>query len=527
MTGAPAAGRLVRMIKLFTSQQMRELDRAAIEQYGVAGVVLMEHAGVAVARAAVQLLPPDQRHVCVLCGKGNNGGDGLVAARWLRRWGYVPEVFLFGEGEAVGGDARINLQLNLKSGHKVEEIKAEADLVLLHGSLRRCALVIDALLGTGVSGPPREPLATAIRRVNEVGVPVLSVDLPSGVNADTGAVFEPQVRATATVTFGGWKRALATYPAAAAAGRVELADIGLPEPLLQAVEGVPQLVETGDIVRILPPRPPWTHKGSAGRVLVVGGSRGMGGAPLLAGRAALRAGAGLVSCAMPIGLVAALEAGLLEATAWALPEDEDGAVAMGAADYLRPGLGELDAVCIGPGLGTSSAAAELLAAVVSTLDVPLVVDADALNLAARQPALLQGAGGSLVLTPHPGEAARLLDITAADVQADRFGAAADLARRFGAMVVLKGAYSVIASPAGRLFVNPTGNAAMASGGMGDALTGVLGALLGQGLGVLEATLAAVWLHGRAGDLAAAGSDAGVIASDVIEHLPRARAELRA
>lgn len=514
------------MIKLLTSTEMREVDRATIEDYGLPGAVLMEHAGLATARAAREMVERPGAHICVLCGRGNNGGDGFVAARWLRRWGFVPEVFLFGDPAELEGDARLNFSLWRRAGYEAESITSSGDLVVLVGSLRRCELVIDALLGTGVSGPPREPLAAAIRQVRQAGRPVLAVDLPSGVNADTGEAYDPHIVATRTVTFGAWKRGLALYPGAAAAGRVELVDIGIPDPVLDSVEDAPALLERQDVARWLPPRRPDTHKGQAGRVLIVGGSAGMGGAVILAGRAAARGGAGLVTLAVPECLAVACETATLEVMSRPLPQTNDGLL---AGDALRDAddlLEAADAVAVGPGLRTSRDGAALLAELMAAVRAPLVIDADGLNLLARQPDLAGTRPGPTVLTPHPGEAGRLLGREATEVQQDRIGTARELAGRFRATAVLKGAMTVIASPEGQVWVNPTGNAAMASGGMGDALTGLLTALLAQGLEPHRAAGAAAWLHGRAADLAAGGSDAGLLATDVIDHLPAARAELR-
>lgn len=515
------------MIKLLTAAEMREIDRATSEVYGLPSIVLMEHAGKAVATAARELLSTDSRHVCVVCGKGNNGGDGLVAARWLLRWGYVPEVFLLCPREELEGDARIHLQFCLKSGVKLEVLTEEQDFVLLTGSLRRCSLVIDALLGTGLQGAPRQPLANAIRQLNNAKRPILSIDVPSGLNADTGEVYDPHVVAQRTVTFGAWKRGLALNPGASRAGKVELVDIGLPEALLHEVERAPLLVEQADVQAMLPRRSAEYHKGDAGRALLVAGSRRLGGAAMLATRAACRGGAGLVTLAAPLCLIDSVRANTPEAMMFALRESEDGAVGASAAEQVLPLLDAASAVGLGPGLGTTEPAMDLLAEVVKAVKVPLVLDADGLNLLANKPDMLDGLSLPLVLTPHPGEAARLLKVDLKRVQSDRLGAAVALSRRFGAVALLKGARTVIATPQGRLLVNPTGCPAMASGGMGDALTGLLVALLAQGLTPADAAVAGAWLHGRAGELAAGGSEAGLLATDLIDALPRARGELRA
>jgi NAD(P)H-hydrate epimerase len=513
------------MIKLLTADEMRALDRATSEAFGLPSIVLMEHAGKGVAQAARAMLGQAARHVCLVCGKGSNGGDGFVAARWLLRWGYVPEIFLVGRCDEVEGDARANLDLCLKTGLEVEEITGDADYVLLAGSLRRSALVIDALLGTGLSGPPRPAVGQAIRQIAGVKRPVLSVDIPSGVNADTGEAFDPHVVADRTVTFGAWKRGLALHPGAACAGVIELVDIGLPQALLNELDRVPVLVERADVAALLPPRAPEFHKGDAGRALLVAGSRRFGGAALLAARAACRGGAGLVTLASVGALADALRVQTPEAMFVGLPEGDDGGLGPGALDRLAGVLAECHAVGIGPGLGTGLGARDLLAGLVKAAQSPLVLDADGLNLLAQNPELLDGVDLPWVMTPHPGEAARLLKVDARRVQSDRLGAAVALSRRFGCAVLLKGARTVVASPQGRCHLNPTVNPAMASGGMGDALTGLLTALLAQGLAPTDAALASAWLHGRAAELCSHCPEAGLLASDVIAALPAARGAL--
>ncbi len=514
------------MIPLVTGEQMRALDAATIGEYGLAGAVLMELAGKGLAEAAGALLDGGSRHVTVVCGKGNNGGDGFVAARWLARRGCVPEVFLAGEADELRGEARTNYDLYRKLGRAVEPLVDPAGMVLLAGSLRRAALCLDCLLGTGVTGAPREPVATVIRAILASGVPIVSADLPSGVDADTGAVYEPHLRAVRTVTFGAWKRGLAVHPGAGAAGEVVRVDIGLPKALIDGLGPLPGLLERSDIAAMIPPRPATAHKGDAGRVVIVGGSIGLGGAVALAGRAAMRGGAGLVTVAVPDCLADAMEMANLEVMSRPLRDTADGHVAAGVFGDLADLVRRADAVAVGPGLGRGEPAAELLAELLRSVECPLVVDADGLNLLATHPALVADRRGEWILTPHPGEASRLLEVGIDSIEHDRLGAAAALVERYRAVVLLKGARTVIAEPGGRIRINPTGTPAMASGGMGDALSGLLAALVGQGLAPFEAACAAAWLHGRAGELAAGGADAGLLAGDLIEALPRARAGIR-
>lgn len=516
------------MLKLLTGAEMREVDRAASQDFGLAGAVLMELAGRAVAEAAramAEAAGARGGHVTLACGRGNNGGDGFVAARWLVRWGFVPEVFLIGDPENLSDDTGTNLNLLLRSGVGVEVIREEAQLVLLAGSLRRASVVVDALLGTGLSGPPGGLVGAAIRTLGGAAVPILAVDVPSGLVADTGALHDPHVEAARTVTFGAWKRGLVLQPGAAAAGQIELVDIGLPSPLLAALDKAPALLEAADIAAHLPPRAVDFHKGLAGRAMLVAGSRALGGAALLAARGAARGGAGLTTLACPTGLALCARVTTPEVMLSALEEDTDGLVAESAAEAVARLVAQADAVGLGPGLGTSEGPRAVVRAALEAARGPVVLDADALTLLAETPDLRDGLDVPLLLTPHPGEAGRLLRVEVRRVQEDRLGAAVTLARRYGAVVLLKGAPTVIATPAGRVTLNPTGTPAMASGGMGDALTGLLVALLAGGLAPEAAAQAGAWLHGRAGELAADGADAGLLASDLVEALPIARQEL--
>ncbi|MCC7492323.1 MAG: NAD(P)H-hydrate dehydratase [Fimbriimonadaceae bacterium] len=508
------------MQPLLTAAQMRAWDEAAARQYGLPTLLLMEHAGVAVAQAARGLLP-DGGRVLLLCGKGNNGGDALVAARWLQRWGYRCEILAADLPADPTSDAGRQVDLVRALGLPLTRLESLAGVA---AALAAADLVIDGLLGTGSSGDPRGLLAELIEAVNAAGRPVLAIDLPSGLDADTAAVGQPCVQATVTVCLGALKRGLAVTPGMLQAGRLEVVDIGLPGRCPDLDAGTPQRLAAADIAALLPPRARDAHKGQAGRVALVGASEGLLGAGILAARAALRGGAGLVTLVLPETLAGSVAQSCPETMTWPLPLLA-GDFSEAAAERLGPLLARVDACGIGPGLGTAPGAQALLAAV-AAWGRPTVYDADALNLLARHRECWPALAGAALLTPHPGEAARLLASSIAAVQADRLGAARTLAERSGAVVLLKGCGTVIAAPDGRLRVNPTGTPAMASAGLGDVLTGLATALLASGLPAFEAALAAAWLHGRAGELAADGGDRGVLASDVSEALPRALAELR-
>ncbi|BAS27120.1 NAD(P)H-hydrate dehydratase [Limnochorda pilosa] len=516
-------------MRLATAAMVREADGRA-EALGVPTRILMENAGARVADLVQRITRPGDP-VLVFCGRGNNGGDGLVAARHLRDAGRRVRVWLAAAEDAYTGDAAANLDLVRRWGIDLKLAPREA-LALDHG-LAGHRVVVDALLGTGVTGPLRDPYPLWVAALNRFEGTVVSVDLPSGLDADTGQAHPEAVRAHWTVTLGLAKPGLFLLPGAEYAGRVEVASIGLPPEALEDPAQAPiELLEGRDVAALLPARPADSHKGTYGHLLVVAGSQGMSGAAVLVARAALRSGAGLVTLAVPASVQAQAAASLPEALTHGLPETSEGTLGVEAAREVVRLLGPRDALALGPGIGAGRETAALVFELLSREEIvvkPCVLDADALTLLAREPRRLDEAGRALgaalgmVITPHPGEMARLLGCTAGDVQADRPGKVREAATRFGAVAVLKGARTLVADPAGRWAINPTGNAGMATGGMGDVLTGAVGALLAQGLAPWDAARAAVYLHGLAGDLAAAERGAaGLLASEVADHLPAAR-----
>ncbi len=630
------------MVRLFTAAQMRLADRLAVEA-GVPGLELMENAGRAVADVAAALAgeAAGQRGaweaslrrpgpVVVLAGKGNNGGDGLVAARYLAERGFPIEVVLAEPAAAFGGDALVNLNAFIDRGlgcpvvfrpdgegaggdagraaGQPDEREAgqpaggagralgPAELLEL---LSRASVVIDALLGTGAKGAPREPVATLIRVLGQVaslGRPrplVLAVDLPSGLDADTGLAAGPCVRADATVTLGGVKLGLSAPAAAEVVGRLYLAPIGLPGACLERALGAPgtgltapgtglaapreesaapreesaapgeraaapemrpagpEAVRTPPALHwllpreaadLLPARPVNGHKGTFGHVWIVAGSPGFTGAAVLSGLGALRAGAGLATVLCPEGSRPAIASGLPELLTRGLPEGPDGRLAAAAWAELAPVLaqspghaGGRAALVVGPGLGATPEVAAFVADLVRDRErhLPAVLDADALNAIALDgpdgvTRLLRAAGpGPLVLTPHPGEMARLTGLTVARIQSERLETALGASAAWGVVVALKGAGTVVATPDGSAWVNATGNPGLATAGSGDVLAGAIGALLAQGLGPREAALLGVAAHGLAGDLAAAElGSRGLLASDFAHRLPRAMDSLK-
>ncbi len=502
-----------------TAEQMREIDRRAVAEYGIPSLLLMENAGRAVAQRALSLLEAGRGPVVVLCGKGNNGGDGFVAARHLWNRGLPVRCFLAGAREEVRGDARVMLDLLGPLGLPVEPFGEDT-------ALPGAALVVDALLGTGFRGTPLGAIGAAIRAANASGAPVLAVDVPSGLDADTGRPAEPCVRAAETVTFGLPKLGLIQYPGRELAGRLTVAEISLPRPLLESLAPPVEWTGPGRAAPLWPARSRGAHKGDAGRLFVLAGSPGMTGAAVLACEASLRAGAGLVTLGIAASLNPILEVKLTEAMTLPLPETGGGHPGLAAADTVLEWAARSDAVAVGPGLGRGPETAELLRTLVAGCRAPLVVDADGLNLLA--PAGPGTFPPHAVLTPHPGEMARLLGTDVAGVESNRVATAREAAARFGCVVLLKGASTVVAAPDGRTAVNSSGSAALATGGSGDVLTGVLGACLARRLQPFEAALSAAYLHGAAGEVAGARCGApGAVAGDVVAAIPEALRRLRA
>lgn len=499
-----------------TRAQMRRWEEATFAA-GVGVLQVMELAGAAVAAHARRMARGGS--ILILAGKGNNGGDGLVAARRLHAWG-CPVVVRLAEEP---GTPECAAALAAARGSGVPFLQ-QAELPQ---ALAAAGLVVDALLGFSLAGAPREPVAGLIEAANAAagrGVPVLAVDLPSGVLADTGQTPGVAVQATRTVTFGAPKRGLYTEPGATLAGRLAMADIGL-LPLPDMGDVLAELASPVHLRDWLPLPGDAIHKGSRGRVLVIAGSRGMAGAAALSVRGALRAGAGLVTSAVP-ACVQEVVAGLLpESMSVGLP-DEGGMLAAHAADLVHTLAQGAGAVAIGPGLGRSMGSREAVRAICRSLPLPLVVDADGLRALAGEPHLLAAAAGPRVLTPHPAELAALLGRQTQEIQADRFAAVLAAAAATRSVVLLKGRHTLVADPDGRLFINTTGHRALATAGSGDVLTGVVAALLAQGLQPLQAAVVAACLHGLAGEAVArnVGPDGG-LAGEIADHLPAARLKL--
>ncbi len=503
-----------------TPQEMREMDRITIEEVGVPGVVLMENAGRGVAGVIQSLWRVEDLRVVILSGRGNNGGDGFVTARYLLDRAQDLQVFLLGDRDRVQGDARFHLDLLERAGGLVEPVD-EAQLGDLERALRSADLVVDAVLGTGFTGDEITGLyGLALDLLNRVGVPVVAVDIPSGINGATGQAAPGAVAAVVTVTMGLPKTGHFLYPGVLYTGDLYTVDIGIPPAVIRSF-GHRRVVEARDVAEFLPRRIGPENKGDFGRVLIVAGSRGFTGAATLAARAALRGGAGLVYVAVPESLMPVMEAKLTEAIKLPVPE-LDGRIAPEAVEALRRTGIAFDAVAVGPGLGRTPQVREFLHRFLDWYHGPLVVDADAFVLLYEDPEHRPLREVPPVLTPHPGELGRAVSMNPRAVDENRLFVAEEQVGHLGGVLVLKGKPTIVATPDGQVYLNLTGNPGMASGGTGDILTGLIGALLGQGLAPEEAAVTGVFLHGLAGDLAALElGEHALMASDLLRFLPRA------
>ncbi len=514
-------------MRLIKAQEMAAIDQQAINQLGIPGVVLMENAG----RAASEVFCREFAEywpgpVQVLAGKGNNGGDGYVMARLLAEKGWQVQTLILGSQEDVLGDAAVMLNI-LQQLQQPIKFVGDAKELRKNVAAAEPQVVIDALLGTGLKSNVRGLFAAAIELINQIPCKVFAVDIPSGVDGSSGRICGMAVQADLTVTFDQAKIGHGSHPGAACAGRLEVVDIGIPLAGRPKLETDTRLVDAAEASGWLPQRPLAGHKGSFGHLLLLAGSPGKTGAAALAGEAAVRGGCGLVTVAVPAAVHDILEIKLTEAMTCPLA-DQDGFLSTAAQGEISELLKDKQALAVGPGLGQSAGLRELLRWLLRNCSLPMVIDADGLNLLAGQlEPLQQRTGPPVILTPHPGEMARLCGFSVAEIEANRYQVAFNFAAEHGVVLLLKGARTVIAAPDGRVAINSSGNSGLASGGSGDVLTGLIGALLAQGLEPFTAAALSAWLHGRAAELVAVGLGvAGMAASDLLCQLPVARRELQ-
>ncbi len=505
-------------MKLCAAEEMQGIDAAAIGEYGIPGMVLMENAGLRVLAAVEELASPGAR-IRIICGRGNNGGDGFVVARHLHNRGADVQVLLLAEAAGVRGDAEANFAIARRAGVPILEAPSPR---ALNRAAEEADLLVDGILGTGAKGAVHGPALMAIRATRRCPGKIIAIDIPSGISGNDGSVLGEAVRADVTVTFALPKIGLYTYPGRAYCGEIRVADIGIPRVLLEDERLRTNLTTAAEARAMLPARDPAAHKGDCGRVAILGGSPGLTGAATLAAEGALRAGAGLVTVGCAASLNPILEVKLTEAMTRPLPETKAGTLGEASVRDALALAESAEAVVLGPGLSREDEANHFAREIARRCEKPLVIDADALF--ALDLRLGRPDGCPTILTPHPGEMARLCGSSIEEVQRDRLGCARSAAEASGAVVVLKGAGTVIAAPDGEAWVNPTGSDALATGGTGDVLAGVLGAFLAGGAAPLAAAAAGVYYHGAAGDLAAEKLSArGVVAGD----LPPALAEVLA
>jgi len=511
-------------MKLVTAEQIRRIDRETIDNYGIPGPELMENAGRGIAERIAASIMKDRADatVAIICGKGNNGGDGYVVARYLAQAGADLTVYFLGPLDKLTDDARLNYERAKETGLVMHEIDAIGDLP----DQLPADYLVEGMFGTGFEGAPRGLTGELIEYINsQTDKTVIAIDLPSGLNADTGTHEGAVIRADYTFSLALPKFGLFVSPGRELAGDVQVVPIGVPDEVLTKFDLPVELVTSTTIANHLPARPADGHKGTFGKLLVVAGSFGMTGAAALAGKAAYRSGCGLVKIGCPRTVLPIIASLVIEATTHPLPDvAKKGVLAVRGLGEIRGLAAEHDALALGPGIGRHRETSELIRRLVSKLRVPAVIDADAINaFDGHTDALINREGDApLVLTPHPGEFKRLTGVEVPTGIQDRLGVALAAARKLKCVVVLKGSPTLVADPAGACYLNPTGNNGMACGGTGDVLTGSIGSFLAQGMTAIDAAVGGVFVHGLAGDFAAADLGARCMtATDMLDYLPEA------
>jgi ADP-dependent NAD(P)H-hydrate dehydratase / NAD(P)H-hydrate epimerase len=505
---------------LTTARQMRELDRRTMEEVGLPGLVLMENA----ARGAVQVvrrLYPRSRSLVFFCGKGNNGGDGLAMARYFQELGLKVKVYLSGSRDGLKGESAAQLLWSDRLKIPLVELTGEINFSILKQEIGSCDLAVDALLGTGLEKEVHGLFRDLIHFMNDLSCPKVAVDIPSGLSSDIGRPLGICTRADLTITFGLPKLGHVLFPGRRFIGRLFVIDIGIPAVLWPAPEDRSELLEAGFISGLLPERDPEGHKGSYGHTLVIAGSKGKTGAATMTSLGALRAGAGLVTLGIPESLNPIMEMKLTEVMTEPLAEGDPGCLGLEALKRILTLLEGKKVLAIGPGLSTSAGTKTLFGELLRQVkNKPLVIDADGLNLLAESPEIFSALKGRAVLTPHPGEMSRLSGKSVKEIQNDRIQTARDFSRKFGVVLVLKGARTVIADPEGPVYINPLAHSVLATGGTGDVLTGLIAGFLSQGLPLIQAACLGVFLHGQAGlELVRKRGGQGILATELLDLIP--------
>jgi NAD(P)H-hydrate epimerase len=506
-------------MRVVTNAEMKKIDRWAMKELGIPSSVLMENAG----RGCVDVLEtyfelPGVR-VLVVCGKGNNGGDGLVVARHLQNRGAEVKIALLGSSKELKGDALLNYRLAKTGKVDITEIPRTAQLDRLCTAFHP-DVIVDAVFGTGFTGKPQGLYHGVIELINRADAFVLSIDIPSGVNGDNGRFEKTCIIADATATMCLPKRGTYLYPGRAFSGDLYTIDIGIPYATID--QGFPRVIEHDDVAQVMPYRPPDGNKGTFGNVLIVAGARGFSGAAAMAAQATLKTGAGLVRLAAPRGIMDALESKLLEVVKVPLEQTSEETISYEAIPAVLPMLKNSQTIIVGPGMTTNPGTAEFLHAMLPKINAPLIIDADAINIIAQDMSILKKIKAPFIMTPHPGELARLAKMTPKTINENRIDLAADYAREFNCIMVLKGAPTIVATAEGDIYINPTGNSGLASAGSGDVLVGMIAGLLAQHVSLIDGAMAGVFLHGIAADLALEGTNEySLMAGDLLQYIHRA------
>ncbi len=505
-------------MKVVSAKEMSFIDNFTIKKYGIPSLQLMERAGKAVAEILRKHFKKGK--VIIIAGPGNNGGDGLVAARYLKRYRFKVKIYLPWEEHNMSDDARSEFERIKRSNIPyvfTSEIKNE-DI--------KDAIIVDALFGTGLKREISGRIADLIDIINNSGNPVVAVDIPSGISSDDGSIMGRAIKADITVTFGLPKRGHLLYPGSEYTGRLYVEDIGFPEELIKSKDLRVELLEKEFVKKLIPERKRYSHKGTYGHLLIIAGSRGKTGACLLAARAALRAGAGLVTVGVPESLLQVFESRVTDEMCLGLPDRGDGLLKKDAIDLILEFIKKpSQVIAIGPGMGVTEDTKVIIKELIEQIEVPIIIDADGINCLQGMAEILKNKKGDIVLTPHPGEMARLTGLQIEEIERRRIDLPQELSLKYGATIVLKGVPTVIGHN-GNSYVNPTGNPGMAKAGSGDVLTGIIGGLMAQGLTGLNSALLGVYLHGLAGDIGASHKGYhSLLASDIIEYIPEGFKEL--
>lgn len=507
-------------MKIVTSAQMREIDKEALNSYKIPGIVLMENAGIKVFKHLMEN-GASYGKICFICGKGNNGGDGLAAARHLSFVNKDIVIYIAGDIESIKGDALVNYNIVKNMGLCIKNIRDGESLDSLKEDVKTCSLLVDGLLGTGIIGEVSGFFKGIIGVINTEAPSVISIDIPSGIDADTGEILGSSVKADMTVALELPKIGLYTYPGAEYAGRVIVESISIPLELINREDIKTALLEGYDIRHLFKKRLKDTNKGTYGRAYIIGGSKNMMGAVTMCGLSALRCGTGIVELGVPSSIQERVAPLVMEAIVSGL-SDIEGVLSNEALDTLLQHLNMASGFAIGPGLSKNTGLLRLIENILNESRIHGVIDADGLNILSGDVGLLKKAKCTMVVTPHPGEMARLIGKDIKSIQCDRIGCARSFSEKYGTVTVLKGANTIVAAPHGEIFINTTGNPGMAKGGTGDILTGMIASFIAQGFEPFDASKAGVYIHGLAGDMTAHDiGEYGFISRDLIEYIPYA------